>query len=183
MKAKLTGSDRVRAAIEATRQHLRHHWKALLAQRAELSGEAVGSYVEGLRPEVLERVLQESVWEEDPSVQSELLPGTTAYRTVVLGGVVGVLPLDELPDGTELELRDGHSTGQVEPVAGGLPREVARSSNFWLILGQEEGREVVFTFHPGRPIQTPAVPADGNVGRRIGVEEAQGMGFTYAKLE
>lgn len=175
-------SSRVRAAIEATRQHLPDHWAGLLAQRAELSGKAVGSFVAGFRPSALEKALELSAWEEDPSVQADLLPGCTAFKAVIPCGVVGILPLGELPDGTELELRDGHSTGQVEAVAVGVPREVAQSSYSWLIVGQEEGREVVFTFHPGRPVRTPAIPANGNVGRRISVEEAQAMGFTHAKL-
>lgn len=174
-------TDRVRTAIETTLLHappalFRGTCRARAGLTPEPSG-PVGSFYEGVTPEALERILPALHWEpyEHPAIAS----GCAAFRAE-LPGFVGVVPLRSLEPSQVVTLLDPKSSGFVEAVAsfsGDLP-----SSPFTvLIVGPHEGREIVFTFHPGEPIRPSSVRSDQE-GQRVTVDQALRLGLEYAKV-
>lgn len=172
----MNATDTVRAAIKTTRRALPEHWEGLLAQRSVGSKKGAGSVYAALPEDILEMLLR-SEWEE--ASHPDVMPGCSAY-TAELSGMTGVVSLADLPDDAELELRDGHSTGKVELVVVGYPPERRTVPQTWLIIGQEEGEDVVFTFHPGEPVRPSEIPA--TVSGRVTKAEAQKMGFVWVKV-
>lgn len=110
-----------------------------------------------------------------------LLPGCWAFSTRDLRGRMGVVRLDSLPANAEVVLDDRKGTGKVSAtVVGDLGEEVDFTV---LILGPEQGEEVVYTFHPGAPVKASQVQCDpGMHGRKITVQEALNMGLETAKI-
>lgn len=177
----MSHTERVRTAVETTNLHappalFRGTCRARAGLTSEPSG-PVGSFYEGLTPEALERVIPALHWEsyEHPAVAA----GCAAFRAE-LPGFVGVVPLRSLDLSQVVTLLDPKSSGFVEAVAdfdGDLP-----SSPFTvIILGQYEGREIVYTFHPGEPIRPSSVAADRD-GQRVTVDQAVRLGLEYAKV-
>ena len=53
----------------------------------------------------------------------------------------------------------------------------------WLIVGKEDGVDVVFTFHPGEPVRPSVVEAkDCPDGTKLTKEQALNLGFDLAKI-
>lgn len=171
-------TERVREAISRTRNAFREHWEALLKQRSRLSESRAGSGYDATEQEI-ESLLGRAEWRE--ATHPDVFPGCSAF-VADIPGYVGVVKIADLPPDAELELRDGHKTGKVECLVRGVPAESRRVSRSWLILGQENGMEVVFTFHPGEPVRPSVMPAEGNDGRRVARDEALRMGFVWAKV-
>jgi hypothetical protein len=179
-------SARVVAAIEHTRKALPGYFERTLFQRASLSPEHCGSTVHGTPAEV-EALLLEAAWA--PYEHSAVAPGCVAFRAHLPGPLrVGVVELARLDGALPVKLADVKSTGyyEVEIEAVHVSGTPAEYTDFvTAILGDHEGGEVVFTFHPGEPIapsrvavSTPGLPSDA----MIPVHEARRLGFTYAKV-
>ena len=111
----------------------------------------------------------------------ELMSGTRAFVTHDLRGRLGVVSLAELDEDVEVTLDDRKGTGKVSCVVNGvLGPEV---DHVVIILGEENGREVVFTFHPGDPVRASQVACEpGMHGQHLTVREAREMGLTTAKI-
>lgn len=53
----------------------------------------------------------------------------------------------------------------------------------WLIIGKEEGTDVVFTFHPGEPVRPSVVEVkDCPDGTKLTKDQAIALGFDLAKI-
>ena len=178
MSANVTTStairDRIAAAIAATREVIAGYFEKTLAQRAG----TVGSIYPGLTAEQIEAAITAAVWE--PYSHENVQPGCTAFRAP-LPGQLGIVPLAGLGPEAVVVLDDRKNKGTVSATVAGVRGEEV---NFTiLILGQEQGREVVYTFHPGEPVVPSTVTTQpGLHGKVTTVGEALAMGLTSAKI-
>jgi len=176
-------TERVRSAFAALREVARPYYDSLYASRAGLlptgyRNPAAAGSIYGMTPERLQREL-EQVAEWRPFQHPAVAPGCEAFSTD-LPGALGIVDVRLLPPTASLTLMDPKGTGTVEACVSGLrgvlvPFTVA-------ILGQEEGREVVFTFHPGDPIRPSSVPSEGRSGRVVSPAECLELGLLMAKV-
>lgn len=113
-----------------------------------------------------------------------LMPGCTAFRLNNVPGKEGIVDLTTLTGNNEYlyvtfgdEKGTGFAKARMEYFSG--PK-----TNFAVaILGQHEGKEVMFTFHPGDPIRPSTVPDEKSLwGKQFYVKDAIKMGVRYAKL-
>ena len=171
----MTSTARVRAAIDRTKQVLLVYWTSCLLQRSAGSPTAAGS-VYDLTVEEIEAALLRVTW--TPYAHPEVKPGCVAFMST-LRGMIGVAYLRDLDVATPVTLIDSKATGFAEASVHG-----ARGSTWGsvIILGDNEGSEVVFTFHPGDPILPSRLPSEGNVGRVITAGEAVKLGLTWGKV-
>ena len=157
----------------------RDHLDRCFAQRVEGPARA-GSYVPGVCAEELELALLLAGWEEysHPAVQAPAV----AFKAQI-PGIMDLVALAELLPEHEVQLLDPKGTGSVEAcvrLAGsaGTPVEFTVA-----LLGPgDDGKDVVWTFFPGDPIRPSAIPAEGNVGRRVSAAIAIAMGLPIAKV-
>lgn len=176
MNTSTTVSDaRVVDALRATAELLPSHWQKLLASRTP--GESACGSVCDPQDVPLADALAFAHWEtyEHPAVMS----GCVAYWTRGICGTIGIVPVSDLAEGAELEFRDAHETGYVEACV--RMERPARATGTCIILGKHEGREVVFTFHPGEPIR-PSCLRKTDAPERLLKRYALGMGVKYAKV-
>lgn len=164
-------------AIATTKELLPDYWQATLSQR--LPGGA-GSVVEGVSTtQELESRLMSAHWRtyEHP----DIMPGCKAFYTYDVSGELGVVELSSLEPDAMVTLDDRKGTGKVSCTVTGAH---GRHETFTvLIVGEEQGRDVVFTFHPGAPVRPSVVQTEpGMHGRACAVAEAMAMGLTTAKI-
>lgn len=165
-------TPRISAAIAATRRLAPGYFEKCLAQRC---GGAGSSYT--LSPEALEQALQGAAWE--PYEHPNVMKGCSAFRAPLVG-TFGLIALASVPEDARVVLADPKGTGFVEAECAGAQAETVGFSV--IILGEEQGEEIVFTFHPGDPIQPSRLPAEGRVGQVVTAKEARDLGFTWAKV-
>ena len=176
----MTSTARVRAAIDRTKQVLLVYWTSCLLQRSAgspsaPSQSAAGSVYE-MTVEEIEVALRGAEWA--PYEHEGVSPGCVAFTAPIMG-LVGLTRLDLLPIEMPVTLIDSKLTGFVDASVKGT------RGTTWgtvIILGDHEGSEVVFTFHPGDPILPSRIPAEGNVGRVITAGEAVKLGLTWGKV-
>lgn len=166
----------VQSAITTSRQVMEGYWLSTLTQR--LPGGA-GSIVDGFASaEALEKALFAAEWEDYS--HPALMAGTKGFKTA-LSGTLGIVNLSTLPKEAEVTLDDRKSTGFVSCTVAGAQGETV--DFLVLIVGEHEGKEVVFTFHPGEPVAPSRVKADeGLHGKKLTVKEAKALGLTTAKI-
>ena len=164
------------AAITTSRKTMEGYWLSTLTQR--LPGGA-GSIVNGFTTaEALEKALFDAEWEEYS--HPALIPGCKGFKTA-LSGTLGVVTLTTLPEDQEVTLDDRKNTGFVSCTVAGAKGETV--GFVVLIVGEHEGKEVVFTFHPGEPVSPSRIKAEeGLHGKKITVKEAVALGLTTAKI-
>lgn len=171
--------DRIRKAVETTRRLVPGYFEKTLEQRSSFSEKAGGS-VYDLHPEMLEAMLLAAPWENysHPVVS----PECTAYKAPFAPGRLGVEDLRSLPSDAVVTLDDRKNTGKVSAVVKGVR---GREEYFTvLILGLEQGEEVIFTFHPGDPVRPSQVQVEpGMHGRQVAVAGALAVGLETAKIE
>ncbi len=111
-----------------------------------MTGGLGSNYDEINSVEEMEDALRNANW--TVAEQPDAMKGCTAYTTRdIKGGHFGLLKIAELPDDTMITASDPKGTGKVSMVVSdGKGPEV---EDTWLIVGNEEGHDVVFTFHPG----------------------------------
>jgi len=169
---------RIARAVETTRRVVPGYFESTLDQRAGLSEKAAGSIYEGLSESQLERKLLTADWEEYS--HEAVLPECVAYKAIIPGRL-GIVELSQLPADAVVTLDDRKGTGKVSAVVEGVRGEEVDFTV--LILGPEQGEEVVYTFHPGDPVRSSQVQAQpGMHGRQVTVAEALDMGLTTAKI-
>ena len=184
-------NTRIHAAVKATKEVLGSYWDKTVEQRLGFGGSCYPDYSK----EELEKAILNADWEEAP--HPAVMSGCTAFKATVPGGIFGLYKIEDLPEGTELEARDPKGTGYISFAIDNWRMLMGnRVDETWLILGPEQGREVVYTFHPGEPVQPSSLSVDDLDELREGAreefqrdgwllvsrEEALEHGFAYCKL-
>jgi len=174
---KLT-KESLQALIEATRRLIPGYFESTCRQR--LTGGA-GSCFENISSiEEMEERLLKANW--SPIQDENVAEGCKAYVTKdILGGRFGLVEIKSLPDNSTLVADDRKGTGKVSLTVSG--QKGAYVQETYLIIGPEQGEDVVFTFHPGPPVreskvQTSELPHGTEVSKAKALE----MGFELAKL-
>jgi len=175
----MSNLSRIAKAVENTKAVVPGYFESTCAQRASLDPKAAGSIVEGITASKLEDKILNVEWEEYSSPSA--LPGVTVFKTRDISGRLGVVDLSLLPNDLTVTLNDSKNTGQVYAVMNGV---LGPKVDFTvIILGEEQGKEVVFTFHPGDPVNPSLVQMDPEMdGLEITVEEALEMGLETVKI-
>ena len=109
----------------------------------------------------------------------------TAFWAKGIEGWLGLVEIGTMSDRRRLMLEDGHQTGFLSVVAEKNADWIQTPCDYAvIILGDEDGKEVVYTVHPGAPIQPSslAIAKKFNVGDIITPYDALGLGFKYAKI-
>ena len=164
--------------INTTKRVVPGYFESTCRQR--LDGGA-GSCYEGISSvEEMEQLVLNANWKsvEDENVSE----GCKAFVTTdIPNGRFGLVEIKSLPVGTALVADDRKGTGKVSLTVSG--QKGAFVPETYLIVGLEQGDEVIFTFHPGRPVRESKVQtAELPHGTVISRERALEMGFTTAKL-
>lgn len=123
--------------------------------------------------------LQNAQWEEyaHPAIGG----GARGFRASIRGRL-GIIRLSDLGPTTVVTLDDRKGTGMVTPVVDSvLGPEVDFTV---LLLGPDDGKEVVWTFFPGEPINPSQVKAEGSNahGTQVSVADAIALGLEWAKI-
>ncbi|NCA78316.1 MAG: hypothetical protein EOM90_18460 [Alphaproteobacteria bacterium] len=169
---------RIARAIDTTRRIVPGYFEKTVAGRLPKTG--AGSIVVGFESaEELEKALINANWEAYS--HPALMVGTEAFVTKDIRGQLGVIELVDLPADAVVTLDDRKNTGKVSCVVAGVR---GQDVDFMvIILGPEQGEEVVFTFHPGDPVNPSQIQVEpGMHGRQVVISEALGMGLEMAKI-
>jgi len=149
-------SDRVRQAIENTERVDPGYFSSTVKQRIPQSGSAAGSIYEDMSEAELVAKLKSAAWKpySHPSIG-----GPATGFSAQIEGRVGVVALDDIPEGSRLMLDDRKNTGQVSLVLKGRSRGPRVGHTVILLgpAGQDDPTEIVWTFHPGDPIRPSMV--------------------------
>ena len=175
----MNNRNRIARAAETTRRVVPGYFEKTVAQRAGLEEAAAGSIVEEVNATQLEQMLLAAEWESysHPAVMS----GCEAFWAPIPGRL-GIVDLRSLPTDAIVRLDDRKDTGKVSAVVSGVRGE--KRGFTVLILGTEQGEEVIFTFHPGEPVRPSQVQTEpGMHGRQVAVSKALEMGLETAKIE
>lgn len=152
------------------------YWKATLTQR--LVGGAGSCYEQFTTTEELETAILGCNWEE--TTHPNIMLPCIAFKAQ-LPGRFGMVRISNLPDDIELISLDPKNTGKVSVAAKGVLGEIVPES--YLIVGEEQGKMVIFTFHPGEPLRPSEVETivikNGTV---LTKEQAMDLGFDWAKI-
>ncbi len=178
-------ASRIKAAVEATKRLVPGYFEATCASRGAekpcgsvvlQNGELAHDVSKLLFDELIDR------WTEYADCPN-LMEGTTAYKLSAPGiGALGVIELVQLPPSDLVVLDDRKNTGKVSCVVKGLRGQVV--DFIVCIIGSEQGEDVIFTFHPGDPVQPSKVQAEpGLHGKTVTALEAYEMGLRTAKIE
>lgn len=174
----MNNAERITNAIANIKQLLPEYWESTVASRTP--GKSVGSVFTFSN---VEQVLFEDKlndWEEFVDCPN-IMPGCTAFVLRNVSGYLGVVELGKLDPEMVLDVIDNKRTGKAKLLAHvGIGPETDFAT---LILGEEQGKEVVFTFHPGSPIKPSEISVEVLEGKtRITVREAMALGFTTANV-
>lgn len=171
-------NHRIAKAIETTRRVVPGYFESTCAQRAGLDEKAAGSIIENVTTAQLEQMLLSADWKE--YFHEALMSECVAYKACIPGRL-GVVTLSQLSDNDIVTLDDRKDTGKVSAI---VKEVLGPNVDFTvIILGQEQGEEVVFTFHPGDPVRPSQVQVEpGMHGRQVSVKEALEMGLKTGKI-
>lgn len=178
-------AKRIQNAIVETKTLIPGYYEKTVAQRSPKTG--CGSVVTSYKGQPLYDGIGHAVfydgwdgWEEYPTCPC-LMEGCTAFINRYFGGELGVVSLDDLPADSDIILDDRKNTGNVSATVKGVR---GKKVDFIVaILGPEQGKEVLFTFHPGDPVNPSRVKTEtGMHGRHVTVAEALKMGLQTAKI-
>ena len=161
-----------------------NYFEATINQRTPGHAEQAGSVFDEdwLHGRDLADTIACANWEEYADCPN-LIPGCHAFilkseRTI---GYDGIISLDDIPDANIVTVDDRKATGNLSVTFRGAKGRPVQHAV--LILGDEGGKEVVFTVHPGDPVMPPTVASTARKhGDVITVAEAKELGFKYAKL-
>ncbi len=155
------------------------YFEKCLAQRSATEGACGSTY--DMDSESIRNALFRADWEEvsHPNV----LAPTRVFKAHIPGNV-GVISLHDIPD-AYVTLRDPKHTGYMEAcVSRAMAGERSKSEDTYLIAGEDEGRTICFTFHPGEPIRPSSVPSNDRASETcISSAQARDLGLLFAKIE
>lgn len=174
----MNNAERITNAIKAIKNLLPEYWESTVSSRTP--GKSVGSVFSFSN---IEKVLFEdrlNDWEEYEEFPN-LMPGCVAFVLRNVNGHHGVVELSKLDPMMVLDVIDNKKTGKAKLLAH---VGIGPKTNFaTLILGEEQGREVVFTFHPGAPVRPSEIPVDWLGGEtQLTVKKAIELGFNTANV-
>ena len=130
-----------------------------------------------MTPAEIDEALALASWE--PYEHEAISAGCVAFKAPI-AGLFGLVKLDWFDADALITLIDAKDTGFAEASVVG---ERDRAEWTIAILGDDgKGNEIVYTFHPGAPIQPSKVPSHGNPRRTVTAREATNMGFVWAKV-
>jgi len=160
--------------INTTENKLTAHWDGTLSMRLPNSG--LGSiYPQFDTKEALKEALLNAKWVK---YSHPAMPGGAVGFKAELPGEIGMISLDDLDDDCEVRLVDPKQTGFLSAVVDGNNYET--SSFTVMIVGDNDGDLVVYTFHPGDPVERSAITGEE---RTVTVSQARELGFGLAKIE
>lgn len=148
--------------------------------RMRLAG-GVGSCYDDIETiEAMEQAIRQANWEE--TTHPDVAPDCKAYKTTdIKSGRFGLVRIADLSDDTVIVASDPKATGRVAMTVNGLRGEEVEET--WLIIGNEDGHQVVFTFHPGEPVRPSMLTvSDCSDGKKLSKAEATRLGFDLAKI-
>ena len=172
----LRSDETAKAAITAIEQEDPEYWEKTLLSRLQ---NGVGSRTNFKTIQELRAALRKTTFV--PYKHEAIAEDCIAFECNI-GGFLGIVPIESQ---RRYQLQDPKGTGKVTPVLAAEPgvtfkRPVEFSV---LICGEEKGKLVAFTFHPGEPVRPSEVAAsEGMVGKVITGKEALELGLTYAKV-
>ena len=169
--------ERIQQAVKNIKAMLSNYWDATVKSRTPGSSNGSIFAFENVEKVLFEDRIQD--WVPFPECPN-LLPGCTAFKLCNVPGHLGIVDLKELDENTMLDVIDNKKTGMAKCllVNGTKGPETDEAT---LILGEEQGQEVVFTFHPGLPVRPDEIPVEKLGGRtKLFVSEAIELGFTHA---
>ena len=168
----------VRSAVENIKEMLPDYWKKTLTQRLCTGTGSVYTSITTL--DQMEKALLHADWE--PANHPAIAPGCKAYVTYdIKGGCYGMISVADQPDDATFIIEDQKGTGKVSLVLQGAGRVPAEET--WIIIGKEQGRNIVFTFHPGEPVPRATTSTEElPVGTKLTKAEALALGFNLAKV-
>lgn len=168
----------IASAIENTKSLVPGYFEKTCAQRL---ADGTGSIFEDIHSvEDMEQALLSAEW--IPAEHECVAPDCRAFKTTsIKSGLYGMVKVADQPDDTIFVIEDQKNTGKVSLVMKGNHRIPAEET--WIILGPEQGKEVVYTFHPGEPIPRATTSTEElPVGTEVTKEEAMALGFNLAKV-
>lgn len=173
----IINTTRIQQAVKNIKTMLPTYWDATV--RSRTPGSSNGS-VFGFSD--VEKVLFEdrlNDWKSFPECPN-LLPGCTAFKMHNVPGYLGVVELSKLDPEILLDVIDNKRTGKAKCILVNGTKG-PETDEAVLILGTENGVEVVYTFHPGMPIRPAEIPVEKLGGHtKVSVSEAIELGFTHA---
>lgn len=179
----MTNNEYVKQAILSTKAFDEGYYWSCIKQRLPSSGEGRGSIVDfDGSAEEFEKFLLNANWEEVGDCPN-LLEDCKAFKTNDIKGHLGVIALDELDPKTELVLDDFKKVGVLTPVTEGFVSTILYPT--YIIVGKEGDKELMFTFHPGEPVQPSTLKPSCDIiheGAKITVSEAIKLGLKFAKI-
>jgi len=170
--------------ILTTIEVLNAHWEATVSSR--LPGTSQGSrFPQFDSAEDLTDALKKADWEDARTTNPEwfsgenpiIRPGCDAYIAKI-PGENGMIELKNLDDDVEVKLIDPKNIGKLSACVYGV--DYVKESHTVMIVGDNEGHRVVFTFHPGDPTHHSTIEGEE---RTVTVREARELGFDLAKIE
>lgn len=178
-------TSRIQKSIENTKRLVPGYFEKTVEQRTPKTG--CGSIVTSFRgAEVVDGIAHLCFhdawegWKPYPECPN-LIPGCSAFRNDDIGGELGIVDLKDLDPNAEVILDDRKNTGTVSATVKGVRGQ--KVSFTVAILGDEQGEEVLFTFHPGDPCMPSKVKTEpGLHGKTVTVAEALKMGLETAKI-
>lgn len=171
----IAASIRVRAALARTPCDYRDRCLSQRVPGADAAGSVFAVLPGGTA--LLHAMLVDATWE--PYTHAAIMDGCSAFRAP-LAGYVGVVALADLPAHVNVVLADAKRTGYVEATVVGVAVQPVDFAV--IILGDDEGQEIVFTFHPGDPIAPSTLPASLLAGAKMDRDVALAHGLTHAKI-
>ena len=164
--------------IDNTKEYVPGYFENTCKMR--LSG-GVGSCFDDIDSiEAMEQAIRQATWEK--ATHPDVIPGCTAYKTTdIKSGRFGLIAIADLPDDAEITASDPKNTGRVSMTVSGI--KGAEVKETWLIIGDEDSHQVIFTFHPGEPVRPSTLTvSDCPNGKKLSKKEAIELGFDLAKI-
>ena len=176
----------IKTTIHSKNPDLKGYFENTVNQRLE---NGAGSYYAGMSANEIKDALKKAEWSKvtDPEILKNVMPGCDCYVTSdIPNGRNGMRSIDSMPDYTFFMAIDPKGTGivslaAVSPDRGIKEKSVAEDKTY-LIVGDEKGEKVVFTFHPGEPVRPSLVPVENlKHGTLLSKQEAKNYGFDMTK--
>ena len=119
-----------------------------------------------------------------PAEHPAIAPGCKAYITQDIMGAYGMVKIEDQPNDMKFVIADPKNTGKVSLMIWGWAEGNRLLTNeTWVIVGPNEGKDVVYTFHPGEPIPRATTSTEElPVGTILTKQEALAKGFNLAKV-
>ena len=137
-----------------------------------------------LTAEDIKRAVEGAEWKETSHV--DVAPNCRVFVTEDIPyGRTGIMDIANMPDDTTFYAIDPKHTGMISIGAAYVPK--TPEDKTYLIIGPEyidgEEKSVVYTFHPGEPVQPSTIKASDQLynGMKLTKEQVLSFGFGKAK--